>query len=53
MCIRDRVYADLAPIIKQAIGSFIDEIKTKKFPDLHHAYALPKEVWEEILKEIK
>ena len=48
-----KVYADLAPIIKQAIGSFIDEIKTKKFPDLHHAYALPKEVWEEILKEIK
>ena len=48
-----KVYADLAPIIKQAISSFIDEIKTKKFPDLHHAYALPKEVWEEILKEIK
>jgi len=48
-----KVYADLAPIIKQAIGSFIDEIKTKKFPDLHHAYTLPKEVWEEILKEIK
>ena len=48
-----KVYADLAPIIKQAIGSFIDEIKTKKFPDLHHAYALPEEVWEEILKEIK
>jgi len=48
-----KVYANLAPIIKQAISSFIDEIKTKKFPDLHHAYALPKEVWEEILKEIK
>jgi len=48
-----KVYADLAPIIKQAVSSFIDEIKTKKFPDLHHAYALPKEVWEEILKEIK
>ena len=37
-----KVYANLAPIIKQAISSFIDEIKTKKFPDLHHAYALPK-----------
>ena len=48
-----KVYANLAPIVKQAISSFIDEIKTKKFPDLHHAYALPKEVWEEILKEIK
>ena len=48
-----KVYANLAPIIKQAVSSFIDEIKTKKFPDLHHAYALPEEVWEEILKEIK
>jgi len=48
-----KVYADLAPIIKQAVSSFIDEIKTKKFPDLHHAYALPEEVGEEILKEIK
>ena len=48
-----KVYANLAPIIKQAISSFIDEIKTKKFPDLPHAYDLPKEVWEEILKKIK
>ncbi len=48
-----KVYANLSPIIKEAISSFIDEIKTKKFPDFSHAYELPEEVWEEILKKVK
>ncbi|VAX21179.1 hypothetical protein MNBD_NITROSPINAE03-1728, partial [hydrothermal vent metagenome] len=31
-------YADLAPVIKKAVGSYIEEIKTGAFPDEQHCY---------------
>ncbi|MDD4294688.1 MAG: 3-methyl-2-oxobutanoate hydroxymethyltransferase [Candidatus Omnitrophica bacterium] len=44
-----RVYADLSKIIKEAVGSFIDDVCDAKFPSLSESFTID----DEVLKEIK
>ena len=36
-------YADLATVIKQAVGTFVDEVRERRFPEEQHTYAMPAE----------
>lgn len=47
-------YADLAGEIRRAVGAFVEEVRTRRFPDEQHTYAMPEEelaVFEEAVAE--
>ena len=47
-------YADLATAIKQAVGTFVDEVRERRFPEEQHTYAMPEDelaLFEEALQD--
>jgi 3-methyl-2-oxobutanoate hydroxymethyltransferase len=48
-----KIYANLAPLIKEALSHYIKEVKLAEFPDLAHAYHLSQERWELIFEGLK
>ena len=45
-------YADLAEAIKTAVGTYVDEVRERRFPEEQHTYSMPEEelaVFEEAL----
>ena len=47
-------YADLATAIKQAVGTYVDEVRERRFPEEQHTYAMPDEelaLFEEALQD--
>ena len=47
-------YADLAAEIKKALGTFVEEVRERRFPEEQHTYAMPEEelaIFEEALPE--
>ena len=45
-------YADLAEAIKAAVGSYVEEVRERRFPEEQHTYSMPEEelaVFEEAL----
>ena len=47
-------YADLATVIKQAVGTFVEEVRDRRFPEEQHTYAMPEEelaLFEEALQD--
>ena len=47
-------YADLAAAIKQAVGTFVEEVRERRFPEEQHTYAMPEEelaLFEEALHD--
>jgi 3-methyl-2-oxobutanoate hydroxymethyltransferase len=49
-------YADLAEAIKTAVGTYVDEVRERRFPEERHTYAMPEEelaLFEEALEEVR
>jgi 3-methyl-2-oxobutanoate hydroxymethyltransferase len=47
-------YADLAELIKQAVGTYVDEVRERRFPEEQHTYSMPEDelaLFEEALQE--
>ena len=47
-------YADLAEVIKAAVGTYVDEVRERRFPEEQHTYSMPEEElarFEEALQE--
>ena len=47
-------YADLATAIKQAVGTFVDEVRERRFPEEQHTYSMADDelaLFEEALQE--
>ena len=47
-------YADLAAAIKEAVGTYVEEVRERRFPEEQHTYAMPEEelaLFEEALEE--
>jgi 3-methyl-2-oxobutanoate hydroxymethyltransferase len=36
-------YADLAAAIKQAVGTYVEEVRERRFPEEQHTYAMPED----------
>jgi 3-methyl-2-oxobutanoate hydroxymethyltransferase len=48
-------YADLAAEIKKAVGTFVEEVRERRFPEEQHTYAMPEEelaIFEEALEDV-
>ena len=46
-------YADLATAIKEAVGTYVEEVRERRFPEEQHTYAMPEEelaLFEEALE---
>jgi 3-methyl-2-oxobutanoate hydroxymethyltransferase len=46
-------YADLAEAIKAAVGTYVDEVRERRFPEAQHTYSMPEEelaLFEEALE---
>ncbi len=39
-------YADLAPVIRDALAAYADDVRAGRFPEEQHTYALPEEELE-------
>jgi 3-methyl-2-oxobutanoate hydroxymethyltransferase len=39
-------YADLAPVIRDAVAAYAEDVRTRRFPEEVHAYAMPAEELE-------
>jgi 3-methyl-2-oxobutanoate hydroxymethyltransferase len=49
-------YADLAEAIKQAVGTYVDEVRERRFPEEQHTYSMPAEelaLFEEALEDVR
>jgi 3-methyl-2-oxobutanoate hydroxymethyltransferase len=49
-------YADLATAIKEAVGTFVEEVRARSFPEAKHTYAMPEEelaLFEEALGDVR
>ncbi len=47
-------YADLSAVIKTAVGTYVDEVRERRFPEEQHTYAMPAdelELFEEALED--
>jgi 3-methyl-2-oxobutanoate hydroxymethyltransferase len=47
-------YADLAEVIRNAVGRYVDEVRERRFPEEQHTYAMPDgelELFEEALED--
>jgi 3-methyl-2-oxobutanoate hydroxymethyltransferase len=47
-------YADLAEAIKTAVGTYVEEVRERRFPEQQHTYSMPEEelaLFEEALAE--
>jgi 3-methyl-2-oxobutanoate hydroxymethyltransferase len=47
-------YADLAAAIKEAVGTYVEEVRERRFPEEMHTYAMPAEelaLFEEALEQ--
>jgi 3-methyl-2-oxobutanoate hydroxymethyltransferase len=47
-------YADLATAIKQAVGTFVEEVRERRFPEEQHTYSMADDelaLFEEALAE--
>lgn len=38
-------YAELGPVIRKAVGEYMQEVAARKFPAPQHAYTMPAEEW--------
>ena len=36
-------YADLATAIREAVGTYVEEVRERRFPEEQHTYAMPEE----------
>ena len=48
-------YADLSTSIKAAVGTFVDEVRDRRFPEEQHTYGIPDEelaLFEEALEDV-
>jgi 3-methyl-2-oxobutanoate hydroxymethyltransferase len=46
-------YADLAAAIIEAVGTYVEEVRERRFPEEQHTYAMPEEelaLFEEALE---
>jgi 3-methyl-2-oxobutanoate hydroxymethyltransferase len=34
-------YADLAPVIRDAVAAYAEDVRTRRFPEEVHTYAMP------------
>jgi len=49
-------YADLAKAIKTAVGTYVEEVRERRFPEQQHTYSMPEEelaLFEEALQEVR
>jgi 3-methyl-2-oxobutanoate hydroxymethyltransferase len=49
-------YADLAEAIKTAVGTYVEEVRERRFPEQQHTYSMPEEelaLFEEALEEVR
>jgi len=49
-------YADLAKAIKTAVGTYVEEVRERRFPEQQHTYSMPEEelaLFEEALEEVR
>ena len=49
-------YADLAEAIKTAVGTYVDEVRERRFPEERHTYSMPAEelaLFEEALEDVR
>ena len=47
-------YADLSEVIKTAVGTYVEEVRERRFPEEQHTYAMPAdelELFEEALED--
>jgi 3-methyl-2-oxobutanoate hydroxymethyltransferase len=47
-------YADLSEVIKAAVGTYVEEVRERRFPEEQHTYAMPAgelELFEEALED--
>ena len=45
-------YAELAPVIRDAVAAYADDVRTRRFPEDMHTYAMPAEELEAFEAEI-
>ena len=49
-------YADLAEAIKTAVGTYVEEVRERRFPEQQHTYSMPEDelaLFEEALEEVR
>ena len=49
-------YADLAEAIKAAVGTYVEEVRERRFPEEQHTYSMPEDelaLFEEALEDVR
>ena len=49
-------YADLAAAIKEAVGTYVEEVRERRFPEEQHTYSMPEDelaLFEEALEDVR